>query len=377
MRPIRLGYNAVPRSARKAILDVFDSGQFSPGPKVKAFEAQFAALHGTRHGIFVNSGTDALRLGLLALKEKYGWQDNDEVAVPTLTFPATVNVILQSGLKPFFVDVGMNDYLINPDNLERRQPTSKLKAVMPVHLFGQPCDDRIFNLAKEMKLKVLEDSCETIGNNIRGDVSCHSTYMAHHIVTGVGGIALTNDAELNLLIRSYANHGRSIVYLPGYEQSELSKDLLKKRFCFDRQGYSCRGTEFEAALGLSQLKGLKDNIWKRRLVASWLYRGLCEFDDFKLPSFTEDHTFMMFPIVLKENSTLDKYEVCLNLEKHGIETRDMMPITHQPCYKNFFQNTSFSVAEWINKNGFYVPCHPGMDAEDAAYVVQHLTNRTK
>src|ERR1035437_2828057 len=91
---IRIGYNAVPASARKAILDVFDSGQFSPGPRVREFEKAWAALHKAKHAVFVNSGTDALRLGLLALKEKFGWKDGDGVAVPALTFVATVNVIL-------------------------------------------------------------------------------------------------------------------------------------------------------------------------------------------------------------------------------------------------------------------------------------------
>lgn len=218
---ISLGYNAVPLKAKHLILDVLASGQFSPGPKVKEFEEKFARLHKAKYGIFVNSGTDALRLSLLALKEKYGWEDGSEVVVPSLTFVATVNVILQAGLKPFFIDVGMYDHCLNPWNFKHCMETSihhDVVAMMPVHLFGQHCDSFTFEMAKKYKLKVLEDSCETILNPLKGDVSCHSTYMAHHITTGVGGIALTNDKELMLLIRSYANHGRNIAYLPGYHQ---------------------------------------------------------------------------------------------------------------------------------------------------------------
>ena len=226
LNKIRLGYNSVPAKAKKLVLEVFNSGQFSPGIKVREFEEKFAALHKAKHAVFVNSGTDALRLGLLALKEKYAWKDGDLVAVTTQTFVATVNVILQSGLTPFFYDNG------NPWSLEHILNTSPEKpnivAVMPVHLFGKPCDPRIYQTAKERGWKVLEDSCETILNPIRGNVSCHSTYMAHHLVTGVGGFVLTHDHEIADLIRSYANHGRNIAYLPGHRTPPLSKQLLQK-----------------------------------------------------------------------------------------------------------------------------------------------------
>lgn len=380
---IRLGGNSVPPSAKKAILDVFDSGQFSPGPKVREFEETFAKLHKAKHAIFVNSGTDALRLGLLAMKEKYGWKDGDEVAVPALTFVATVNVILQAGLKPFFVDVGMYDYLINPDNLQRRiqGAHTRLKAVMPVHLFGQSCGPEIYEVAQKYKLKVLEDSCETILNPIKGDASCHSTYMAHHVTTGVGGFALTNDGSLNMLIRSLANHGRDPLYLPGYRKvsSELEAkhyeghfkwvglEAIKARFKFCRIGYSCRGTEFEAALGLSQMAGLQENVEKRQWVASLITQELSTLDEISLLS-AQNSTWMMFPIVIREDSKIDKYDLCLHLEKNGIETRDMMPITNQPCYKGLVREEDFPVVQNINKNGFYIPCNPTITKDDVALI---------
>lgn len=379
MRRISFGHNAAPPSAEKALLDVFRSGQYSPGPRVKDFEKAFAKLHRARHGIFVNSGTDALRLSLLAMKEKYGWADGDVVAVPALTFPATVNVVIQAGLTPLFVDVSMNDYCLNPWNLEHLFDCSpdhlrRLRGVIAVHLFGQLCGEALYDLCRRKQWKVLEDSCETILNPVRGDVSCHSTYMAHHVTTGVGGMALTNDGELNLLIRSYANHGRSAAYVPGYASLPLSKELLRKRFWFERIGYSCRGTEFEAVLGLSQLEGLEENVSRRLDIAEGLWRGLQGFDELVLPKETrgQRHMYMMFPVVLKEGSKMDKYEVCLHLEKNGVETRDMMPITPQPCYRAFFPEgfSGFSVAKWINQNGFYIPCHPGMNDRDVAHIAR-------
>jgi perosamine synthetase len=322
--------------------------------------------------VFVNSGTDALRIALLSLKEKYGWRDGDEIAVPALTFVATVNVIIQAGLKPFFVDVGMYDYTINPHNLERKISTSyvpDLRAVMPVHLFGQACDPYIYEIAKKYKLKVIEDSCETILNPTKGDVSCHSTYMAHHVTTGVGGMASTNDIELMILMRSYANHGRNSGYIPGWDGGSkgLSIQLLRQRFCFDRVGYSCRGTEFEAVLGLSQMKDLKKNVEKRRKVFIDMLDALGKFDELSFVGVT-NNTCMMFPIVINEKSKLKKYELCLELEKNGIETRDMMPITNQPCYKEFFREDTFSVARDINERGFYIGCHAGMGKKDVEYI---------
>lgn len=145
------------------------------------------------------------------------------------------------------------------------------------------------------------------------------------------------------------------------------KELLKRRFQFDRIGYSSRATEFEAALGLAQLDDLQENISKRQEVALRLRNALCEFVDLTLPQiyyFGDRHTFMMFPIVLRETSSVDKYDLCAALEKHGIETRDMMPITNQPCYKEFFIDSTYSVASWINKNGFYIPCTPAMTPQD-------------
>lgn len=377
---IGLGYNAVPASAEKELVKVFRSGQFSPGLRVREFEEQFAKLHGAKYGVFVNSGTDALRIALAAMKEQYRWKDGDRVAVPALTFVATVNVILQNNLTPFFVDVGMNDYLINPWNLERRNQNADgswdetLKAVMPVHLFGRHCEKAIYELAQKRKLKVLEDSCETILNPVLGEVSCHSTYMAHHVATGVGGVALTNDSFLHTWIRSLANHGRSTYYIPGYDTAKISQRLLiENRFVFDRVGYSSRATEFEAVLGLSQLPDVKKNVEKRREIAGELWRVLNTFEDLALsrPEHEDNHTFMMFPIVLSEKSKVDRWALCTALEKAGIETRPMMPITNQDCYKHLFKDpTGFSVARDINEKGFYIPCHPGMGEKEVAHVAK-------
>ncbi len=346
---MRLGYNAVPKDAEKELIKVFRSGNYSPGQKCQEFEEKWATLHKAKYALFVNSGTDALRLALLAMKEKYGWKNDDEVAVTTQTFPATINIIIQSGMKPRFYDAG------NPWSLEHQlrcqADKDDIKAIIPVHLYGNPVDDYTYELAEKNKWKVLEDSCETILNKLRGDVSCYSTYMAHYVTTGVGGMAVTNDKELKALMWSYANHGRR----------------RPKHFEYDRIGYSNRATEFEAVLGLSQLSNIPKQIDKRREIAEWLTDAFqARWVDFHVmaPALYPDHTYMMFPILIKENSTLKKENIIKILNKNGIETRDMMPITNQPCYKEMISEEDYPTSKQINKNGFYIGCHPGIDRKD-------------
>ena len=362
MRKVRLGWNGVRPEAEEAVLEVLYSGQFSPGKKVREFEEKFASLHQVPHAIFVNSGTDALRCGLMAMKEKFKWRDGQYVAVTTQTFVASVNVILQCGLRPYFYDCG------NSWNLERRVDTEAQKpdiaAVMPVHVFGRPSDAHIYELADERGWKVIEDSCETILNKPKGIVSCHSTYMAHHVTTGVGGVALTRDDDLMLLIRSYANHGRNVSYLPGF----ANEGDLTKRFRFDRIGYSSRGTEFEAALGLSQLDHIAENVAERRQVAQKLSNVLLKWWDnffWDEPELSPGHTYMAFPICAKAGfPSFDKYGFCRSLEKKGIETRDALMITNQPCYADLVLEGDYPESARWNQYGFYLPCHPGMTDDD-------------
>lgn len=373
---VKVGDCKVSPEEKAAVLKVLESDQLSPGPVVKAFEEEFAYWHKAKYGVMVNSGTDALRIGLLAMKEYFGWPDGSYVIVPAITFVATVNVILQAGLKPYFVDVSMYDATINPYNLDRRltcQPdNSNVKAIIPVHLFGKKCQMKpLLEFAKKWKLKVLEDSCECMGvGNVEGDVAAYSSYVCHMISTGVGGIALTNNEKLEKLMRSYANHGRSYEHIPG---NTLSKDITK-RFVFDRIGYSARATEMEAAIGLEQLKKLPEYIETRRKIAQALIKGLDGLDaEIRVPfdDLWQKSGWMMFPLVMQKWSKYSKWDLCQYLENHGIETRELLPLINQPCYKQLKIDLSqFPVADDFNKNGFYIGCHPGMTSQDVKFVVR-------
>lgn len=373
LKRIQMGCSDIQAEDYVRVNDVLLSGQISPGKYCTMFEQGFADLVGRTHALFVNSGTDALRIALLAMKEKYLWDDGDRVIVPALTFPATLNVILQAGLTPYIIDVGMHDYCLNPDRVKHvlECETDDIVAMIPVHLFGQLADmPKLMALAEKYHLAVLEDSCETIGGGAgaAGDAAAFSTYQCHHIQTGVGGVAVTDDGELHELMRSFANHGRNTFYLPGYRTPPVCKALLNRRFRFDRPGYSSRATELQAALGIGQIERFSNNLSKRIKIADALTANLFEFAQLNLPFKMRYHSFMMYPIVIAEGCDIQKMDLLLALEEEGIETRDMMPITNQQVFKPYTSGV-YPVAERINRDGFYIPVHPKMTLSDVNRIV--------
>ena len=312
-REIGVGGFAASARARRYVGQVLRSGRLSYGTFHQRFEAAFAAEHDSRHAIFCNSGTSALHVAVQALKEKYGWADGDEILVPAITFIATSNVVLHNRLKPVFVDVDPLTYTIDPMKMEAKI-TKRTRAVMPVHLLGLPADmDPILDISKRRGLSVIEDSAETMFARYKGrkvgslgDIGCFSTYVAHYIVTGVGGLATTNDPDLCIRLRSLMNHGRDSIYLSIDDDKDAAgaklHEIVAKRFQFISVGHSFRATEFEAALGLAQLEE-KEKIVKGRLaMAARLTKGLRPFSDrLQLPTCPpgREHMYMLYGLVLR------------------------------------------------------------------------------
>jgi len=148
--------------AKKYIRRVLDSNRLSYGPFTEKFEREFAKIHNRKFAMVTNSGTSGLQIALQAFKESLGWDNDDEVLVPAITFIASSNVVLHNNLKPIFVDVESNYYCIDPTKIEEKI-TSKTRAILPVHLFGQSADmESISKIAKKHNLKIIEDSCETM-----------------------------------------------------------------------------------------------------------------------------------------------------------------------------------------------------------------------
>lgn len=329
------------------------------------------------------SGTCALLIALQALKTRYKWSDGDEVIVPAVTFIATSNIVLQLNMKPVFVDVDPIYYELDPSKMEAAI-TPRTRCIIPVHLFGHPCDmDAIVPIAQKHGLRIIEDSCETMFTRLHGksvgafgDIGCFSTYVAHILTTGVGGLCTTNDPALAITLRSLMNHGRDSIYLnidddKGKSDEELQL-IIKNRFSFVQMGYSFRVTEMEGALGLAEFEEHEEMMRKRRENGSFFCEKLSALGThIQVPSIRPGatHSFMMFPIVLKNEP---KARLVNYLEQNGIETRDMLPLTNQPFYKEALglNEDDYPVAKWINSNGFYIASHQGLSEIEREYIVE-------
>ena len=383
VRSVPVGGFNLTEAAKAAVMRVLDSGRLSYGPVTREFEQEFARRHGLRFAAFCNSGTSALQVGLQALKILGGWHDGDEVIVPAITFVATANVVLHNNLTPVFADVERQHVSLDPERFEAAI-TPRTRAVIPVHPFGQPCDmETIMEIARRHDLRVLEDSCETMFARLNGvsvgafgDAAAFSTFAAHVLVTGVGGLVCSNDIEVAQLSRSLLNHGRDSSYLSIDDDNGVGgaalREVMARRFSFEHVGHSFRATEMEAALGVAQLADADGMIAKRRAIAGGLTAGLEAFRDrLQLPTVRSDaeHSFMMYPIVVAPSVHRD--DLTFYLEEHGIETRPLMPLTNQPIYERLWPGLEdrFPVAREINRRGFYIGSHPAMDDEDVAHVV--------
>jgi len=384
-QPVSIGGLHISNLAKSYVQEALDNNRLSYGPFSKAFENAIAKEHGVKHGCFMNSGTDALRISLHAMRERFRWKDGDEVLVPAITFVATVNIVIQNNLKPVFVDVDPHTYNINPKLLESRI-TSTTRAIIPVHLMGLPCDmDPIMAIARKHRLRVLEDCCEAMFATYHnkkvgsfGDVGAFSTYVAHYLVTGVGGLAATSSRALAIDMRSLMNHGRDPAYLSIDDDNNVAGDALakvvQKRFKFTNIGYSSRCTEMEAALGFAQMEEKDEMIAARRTIATRYYHGLKDLSEhIQLPVEPEGHThvFMLYPIVLRQEA---KSELVQYLEGRHIETRDLMPILSQPIYKKLFGRLQghYPIAHWLDRCGFYIGCHQNLSRQEQDYVIEIL-----
>lgn len=368
--------------AKQYVNQVLESNRLTYGPFSQKFETAMARAHGSRFAVLVNSGTSALRIAVAALKEKNGWCDGDEIIIPSITFIADLNVITHNGMRPVFVDVHPQEYNIDPAKIEEKI-TPRTRAILPSHLFGLAADlQPIMDIASRHGLRIIEDACEATFAQYKGrpvgsfgDIGCFSTYQAHILTTGVGGLALTSDPALAVILRSLANHGRDGIYLQidddtGKRGEEL-RQIVQRRFSFIRPGYSFRLTEMEAAIGLAEME---EGVWERLIVprqrnARMLRSALSPFAAFlQLPSWPPDreHVFMMFPIVVKEPSRVSRDALINHLESHQIETRMMLPLLNQPFVRHQFGelNAQYPAADYLNRNGFYIGCHPSLTTDD-------------
>lgn len=374
MKRITVGDWQSDDKTKELVNQVLESGRISYGPLSQEFEQKFSDIHSCKYGVLSNSGTSSLQVALQTLKELHGWSDGDEVIVPAITFVATVNIVLQNNLNPVLVDVDSHTYNIDPELISEKI-TEKTRAIIPVHVAGLPADMTAINeIADIHNLKIIEDSCECAFTSHQGqmvgsmsDIGVFSFYIAHLITTGVGGMATTNNEDYANKMRSLVNHGWNRIRPVDVKEFDL--DEVKSRYHFPSIGHSYRITEFEAALGLAQLSNWQSISNKRYNNAMRLGQLLLDvelFDYLQLPD-ARENAFMFFPLILK---TGNKWDLISYLEQNGIETRELLPLINQPCYKGLWNPDDYSTAQWIGNQGFYVGCHQYLEDEDIDYMVE-------
>lgn len=382
---------------RHAILDVLDSGRISEGKKVREFEQAFSKYIGTKYAVATSSGTAALMAGITALLHIEGAKvkAGTKVITTPISYIATSNAITTTGLDPVYVDVDPDTFVITPENIKKHLDMANdingYSLILPVHLMGYPCDmDEINKIAERYGLVTFEDSAQAHGTVYKGKktgslslLSIFSFYIAHNIQAGEMGIVLTNDAEIARLVRKIKAHGRMCDCpictrpqgkCPKTGDSGLGDDF-DPRFMHEIIGYNFKAMEFQAALGLSQMKKA-DWITKRRSEnVKYLNENLNRFSDiFKLPPFIETVSYLAYPIVIKDPQKISRKKMRIELEKRGIETRPLFGCipTQQPAYSHLKREYEGKLpnADYLGKNAFYIGCHQYLEEEDLEYIVR-------
>ena len=344
------------------VKEVLGSGFISQGAIVDEFEEAFASFIGTKYAIAVNSGTSALHIALMA----HGIGYEDEVITTPFTFISTANAILFTGAKPVFIDIEPDTFNINPDQISDKI-TIKTKAIMLVHLYGQPCDmDRIILLAKEYGLEIIEDACQAHGAEYNGKkvgsfgTGCFSFYATKNMTTGEGGMITTNNKEIAEKARIIRNHGQT------------------ERYFHEILGYNYRMTDITAALGICQLRRLVKFNDRRIENADFLNRRLSGIKGLIVPSTKHyaRHVFHQYTIRITELFNMPRDQLREKLDSMGVATGVYypLPIHRQPLYRNLGYDTHLPVSEEAASEVISLPVHPSLTREDLEYIAQSFIN---
>ena len=400
---------------KEKVLEVLNTPSLSLGPKLDEFEEKFADYIGSKFAIAINSGTSGLHLCIKALDIK----DGDEVLTTPFSFIASANCILFERAKPVFVDIDEKTLNIDANKLDdivkkSKRKSQKLKSVLPVHIFGRPCEmDVIMELAERYELKIIEDACEAIGaeyltnkskiktqksnlqkksqykKNVKGEKSIKDSrkyqeaqrrkiwqkvgtfgdcgvfafYPNKQITTGEGGMVVTNDDNIFKLCKSMRNQGRS----------DNGAWLEHKRL-----GYNYRISDINCALGIAQLKRIDEILAKREKVAKLYNERLKEIEELIIPQFENNKKISWFVYVVRLTNKFSMEDRNLILEK--LKEREIgcsnyfSPIHLQPFYREMFsyKKGNFPVTEKVSERTIALPFYNNLKEEQIDYVCENL-----
>tara|TARA_B110000261_G_scaffold156692_1_gene190895 strand:+ start:59 stop:1261 length:1203 start_codon:yes stop_codon:yes gene_type:complete len=351
------------------------------------FEKKISSLFDKKYGLYVNSGSSALYIGM----EASNFPEGGEVITPALTFSTTIGCIVKSKLIPVFIDVGYNDYCIDVEAIEKNI-TSKTVAIVAPNLMGNICNwEKISEVADKYNLKVIEDSADTIGGTLNGKLSgsyCDWTitsFYGSHIINcaGNGGMLCMNDEKMIYDAKLLRSWGRSSSIFD--EKSEEIENRFNvevdgipydAKFIFEKIGYNLEGSEIGAAFGLAQLEDLSENIKTRQ---KNFQRQTVFFNKYKNFIVTPEQTknsesaWLAYPIIIKEEAPFSRRDFQIYLEKRNIQTRTVFSgnITRQPGFKNIEMKISLdglNNADNVMKGGVLLACHHGLTEEMLAHM---------
>ncbi len=347
----------------KYVLDAVRSTWISSlGKYINQFEENFASYLVIRHAVSVSNGTCALLLALKALDVGPG----DEVVVPSLTFAASVNAIFHAGASPVLVDCLPDHWNMDPAEIEKAI-TPRTKAIMPVHLYGHPCDMKsIMGLAEKHNIFVIEDAAEAHGAECAGKmvgsighIGCFSFYGNKVMTTGEGGLCVTNDSTLDKRMRKLRDHGMS----------------KARRYWHDEIGFNFRLTNLNAAIGVAQLEKINEFLSRRAELAELYHEGIDSINGLRTYSISPygkkiDWLFCAF---LQNDSFLNRDALISKLKEYNIEVRPTFyPVHLMPPYQQVRKVGNLENCVRFGLSGINLPLYPSLAEEAVEYIIASI-----
>jgi UDP-4-amino-4,6-dideoxy-N-acetyl-beta-L-altrosamine transaminase len=376
---INYGKQSIDRDDLKAVAEVLKSDFLTQGPKVEEFEKAICKYTGAKYCLAVSNGTAALHLAVLALQVKQG---SEGITSPN-TFVASSNALVYGGLKPVFADIDERTYNIDPDQIKKKL-TAKTKVIVPVHFAGQSADmKQISKIAKAKKLCVIEDASHAIGSYYEdgtrvgnckySDLTIFSFHPVKTITTGEGGAITTNDKSLYERLLLLRTHGIT------KDPKELSKNPGPWYYEMQALGFNCRLTDFQSALGISQLKKLNRFIKKRRAIIARYNKAFSKLQNiivpYELPSLKS--CFHLYVVKINFNKLkISRVQIMQQLKQAGIGTQvHYIPVHLQPYYrKNYgYKKGDFPVAEQYYEQCLSLPLYPKMTDAQVRLIINSLS----
>ena len=365
----------------QAVLDVLRSDRLTQGPAIREFEERFAEYCGSKYAVAVSSGTAGLHLSCIAL----GISSGDKVITSPMTFAASANCALYVGATPVFTDIDPDTVCLDPQKLDEyldNDPAAKIKAVIPVHFAGLPCDmEAISAIAEKKRLKIIEDAChalgaeyptgEKVGSCKYSDMTVFSFHPVKHITTGEGGMITTNDPELYKKLLRLRSHGitKSPEDFTGTELSEPAEYYHEMQ----ELGFNYRITDIQCALGSSQLR--KADMFRRERagIADFYNNALeCLEDHLILPHNSSGHAWHLYVVRLKNGNRDIAFR---RLKESGIGVQvHYIPVYFHPYYQEMgFRKGLCPAAEDYFDKAISLPLYPSMDKQDMERVVNEVS----